>query len=138
MSYSTAIYQWGKKKNIQALSTGLGAEVARMKQTHAAASGGMGTRHVVPCKVLLAPLLLLVKLQTISQPHSWQGLGPNPGARVARHCHTGEAAPRRYQDGPGGRKPRADPASGAPESGNAAFHHETSMNIQSWHSPAAQ
>lgn len=97
-----------------------------------------GHRDVLPRKVLWAPLLLPVKLQTISQPHSWQGLGPNPGARVARHCHTGEAAPRRYRHRPGGRKPRADPASGAPGSRDAAFHHETSVHAQHQPIPATQ
>lgn len=60
---STAVCQW--KKNIQALFTGgLDAEVARVKLTHATASGGMGmgTGHVLPRKVLRAPLLLPVKL----------------------------------------------------------------------------
>lgn len=60
---STAVCQW--KKNIHALSTaGLDAEVARVKPTHATASGGMGmgTGHVLPHKVLWAPLLLPVKL----------------------------------------------------------------------------
>jgi len=58
MPYSTAAYQRGKK-NIQALCTGgLGAEVAGGKLTRVTASGGMGTGHVLPRKVLRAPLLL--------------------------------------------------------------------------------
>lgn len=104
---------------------------ARSRPTPRRAVGwGWAPGMFFPRKVLRAPLLLPVKLQTISQPHSWQGLGPNPGARVVRHCHTGEAAAWRYQDRPGGRKPRADPVSGAPGSRDAAFHHEISMHAQ--------
>lgn len=131
----------GKKKKISRLFPPVVWAQKRPSQNRPtrrrAVGWGQALRHVFPCKVLWAPLLLPVKLQTISQPHSWQGLGPNPGARAARHCHTGEAAPRRYQDRAGGRKPRADPASGAPGSRDAAFHHETSAHSRPKPSPTA-
>lgn len=129
----------GKVKSRLLLSTsGLDTEVAGMKQTQHHGGMGMGTGHVLPCKVLRAPVLLPVKLQTISQHHSWQVLGPNSGARAARHCHTGEAAPQRDRDKPGGRKPGTNPAAGAPRSGDAAFHHKTSLHAHPQTGPATR
>lgn len=120
---STAVCQW--KKNIQALSTGgLDAEAARVKLTHGKQWDGDG--HL-PRKVLQAPLLL--PCQAVNdEPTPGKGWGQillqewQSIATPARRLH-------RYQDRPGGRKPREDPAPGDPGSGNTAFHHGTSRHV---------